>query len=77
MFIVTISGHIESISYFLTYKDAICFAYKKKDKTIELGDKCVSYTMYPRVVIHEIDINIEYDVDYLLTEQYAIKTFID
>jgi len=75
MFIVTVDEL--KFTYFNNVEEANIYAENENNKYANIDDGCVSYTMYPRVVIHELQMNIEYTQDYLQTEIYAIKIYND
>ena len=79
MFVVTVTSCYDNLSYINFFSDvdmATEYAELKSNDTRQYDDGCISYTMYPRVVIHQVDFNSEYDLDsILLEEKYAIRVF--
>ena len=65
MFIVSIAH--DKLKFFITIQDAIRYAEIESEKNMTFDNDCCSYTIYPRVVIHELQMNIEYTQDYLHT----------
>ena len=77
MFIVTVSDNI--LKYFTNIQEAIQYAEyeSENEKNMTVINDCCLYRIYPRVVIHEIKMNIEYEQNYLQSEIYAIKKYND
>lgn len=76
MYIVTVTNY-ETTTFFSSLEEATKFAESKANNCEVYYDKHVSVTSYPRVVIHEIELNQEYTSDYLILDQYAIKIYND
>ena len=66
-----------TIHFFENYNNALNYAYIEQNKVRTISDDCVSYSIYPRVVIHKIDGEIFHPNDFLLSEEYAVRIFND
>ena len=75
MFIVSIAD--DKLKFFTTVTQATKYADIESEKNMTFDNDCCSYTIYPRVVIHEVQMSTEYEQDYLQTEIYAIKKYND
>ena len=75
MYIVKVDQSL--IKYFLNIDEATKYAESESKKCITINDDCCSYSIQPRIVIHEIELNTEYDQDCLHYEYYAIKKYND
>ena len=75
MFVITVDD--SKIMFYNEYDKALKCAEAESYKHCCTDDGCVSYTISPRVVIHEIEMNKVYESDYLIIERYAIKKFND
>ena len=61
MFIVSIAH--DKLKFFTTLIEATKYADIESEKHVTFDNDCCSYTIYPRVVIHELNMNIEYTQD--------------
>ena len=75
MFIVSITD--DKLKFFRTLIEATKYADTESEKHATFDNDCSSYTIYPRVVVHEVQMNTEYEQNYLQTEIYAIKKYND
>ena len=75
MFIVSIVD--DKLKLFTTLIAATKYAEIESEKNITFDNDSCSYIIYPRVVIHELEMNIVYEQDYIQTEIYAIKKYND
>ena len=73
MYVVTV-GDVTT-TFFNDCSKAIAFADAKFKAVRYYDDGTVSYCITQRVVIHEIDPELEYSNDYLMTETNALRIY--
>ena len=72
MYIVSNESNIQ---IFTEYKCAYDYAFIQSMKGKYINDDCISYTEFPRIVIHKVDVNTEYDLNFILSEECVVHIF--